>query len=52
VSPVGLQIAMAIARKKSMLVDIVAKKKMDFDNRLSDITLERKVNRDEIRIYG
>jgi len=32
--------------------DIVAKKKKDFDSRLDDITLERKVNRDEIRIYG
>jgi len=48
----GLQIALAIARKKSMPVDIVAKKKMDFDRRLEDITLERIVNRDGIRIYG
>jgi len=35
-----------------MPVDIVAKKKMDFDRRLEDITLERIVNRDGIRIYG
>ena len=48
----GLQISMAIARKKSMPVDIVAKKKRDFLNRLDDITLERKVIRDGIRIYG
>jgi len=48
----GLQIALAIARKKSMPVDIVAKKKKDFNICLDDITLERIVNRDGIRIYG
>jgi len=48
----GLQIRMAIARKKSMPVDIVAKKKKDFMSRLDAITLERIVNRDGIRIYG
>jgi predicted nucleotidyltransferase len=48
----GLQIRMAIARKKSMPVDIIAKKKKDFELRLDDITLERKVTRDGIRIYG
>jgi len=48
----GLQIRMAIARKKSMPVDIVAKKKRDFLSRIGDITLERTVNRDGIRIYG
>jgi predicted nucleotidyltransferase len=48
----GLQIRMAIDRKKSMPVDIVAKKKKDFLDRLDDITLERKINRDGIRIYG
>jgi len=48
----GLQISLAIARKKSMPVDIVAKNKRDFLNRLNDITLERIVNRDGIRIYG
>ena len=48
----GLQIRLAIARKKSMPVDIIAKKKRDFVNRLDDVTLERKVNRDGIRIYG
>jgi predicted nucleotidyltransferase len=48
----GLQIRMAIARKKSMPVDILAKKKKDFVERLNHITLERIVNRDGIRIYG
>jgi predicted nucleotidyltransferase len=48
----GLQISLAIARKKSMPVDIIAKKKKDFMNRLDDITLERVVNRDGLRIYG
>jgi len=48
----GLQIRMAIARKKSMPVDILAKRKVDFDRRLDSITLERIVNRDGIRIYG
>jgi predicted nucleotidyltransferase len=48
----GLQISLAIARKKSMPVDIIAKKKRDFVNRLDDITLERKVTREGIRIYG
>ena len=48
----GLQISLAIARKKSMPVDIIAKNKKDFINRLNDMTLERKVNREGIRIYG
>jgi len=48
----GLQIRLAIARKKSMPVDIIAKKKSNFTSRLDDITLERKVTRDGIRIYG
>ena len=48
----GLQIRMAIARKKSMPVDIIAKKKKDFLGRLDDITLERIVKRDGIQIYG
>jgi len=48
----GLQIRMAIDRKKSMPVDIIAKRKRDFISRLDDITLERKVIRDGIRIYG
>ncbi|MCL2154834.1 MAG: nucleotidyltransferase domain-containing protein, partial [Leptospirales bacterium] len=48
----GLQIRLAIARKKSMPVDIIAKKKKDFLERLDDVTLERKVTRDGIRIYG
>jgi len=48
----GLQISFAIAREKSMPVDIIAKNKRDFNSRLNDITLERIVNRDGIRIYG
>jgi len=48
----GLQIRFAIARSQKMAVDIVAKKKKDFMNRLDDFTLERKVTRDGIRIYG
>ncbi|WP_461256700.1 nucleotidyltransferase domain-containing protein [Treponema sp. R80B11-R83G3] len=48
----GLQIALAIADEKSMPVDILAKNKMDFDNRVDGMTLERVVNRDGIRIYG
>jgi len=48
----GLQIRFAIARNQTMAVDIVAKKKKDFLSRLDDFTLERKVTRDGIRIYG
>ncbi len=48
----GVEIRTAILRKKSMPVDIVAKKKKDFLNRLDDITLERKIIREGVRIYG
>jgi predicted nucleotidyltransferase len=48
----GLQIRFAIARKKSMPVDLIARNKSHFESRLGDITLERKVHRDGIRIYG
>ena len=49
----GLQIRFAIARKKSMPVDIVAKNKKDFLNRLNvKFSLEQKVTRDGVRIYG
>ena len=48
----GLQIRLAIARKKSMPVDIIAKKKSNFISRLDNISLERKVTMDGIRIYG
>jgi len=48
----GLQIRFAIIHEKSMPVDIVAKKKTDFISRLDDFTLERKVSREGIRIYG
>jgi hypothetical protein len=48
----GLQIRMAVVREASMPLDIVAKRKRDFVKRLDDMTLERIVNRDGIRIYG
>jgi len=48
----GLQIRFAIARQKTMAVDIVTKKKKDFLNRNYNFTLEQKVIRDGIRIYG
>ena len=48
----GLQISLAIAREKSMPVDIIAKNKKDFVDRQGDVTLERKVSNDGIRIYG
>ena len=48
----GLQIRFAIARSQKMAVDIVAKKKKDFLDRLDDFTLEQKVARDGVRIYG
>ncbi|MCL2763338.1 MAG: nucleotidyltransferase domain-containing protein [Treponema sp.] len=48
----GLQIRFAIARSQTMGVDIVTKKKKDFLNRIYDFTLEQKVTKDGIRIYG
>ena len=48
----GLQIRFAIIDHKSMPVDIIAKKKRDFLQRLNGPTLERKINRDGIRVYG
>ena len=49
----GLQARFAIVRKKSMPVDIIAKNKSDFLKRLEGrFTLEQKVTRDGIRIYG
>ena len=48
----GLQIRFAIARSQTMGVDIVAKKKKDFLNRNYNFTLEQKVMRDGIKIYG
>ncbi|MDR2923047.1 MAG: nucleotidyltransferase domain-containing protein [Treponema sp.] len=48
----GLQIRMAVVRETSMPIDIIAKNKQDFLNRLNGMTLERIVNRDGIRIYG
>ena len=48
----GLQIRFAIDRKKSMPVDIIAKNKSDFTDRIDCMTLERKVTKEGIRIYG
>jgi len=48
----GLQIRFAIARSQTMGVDIVAKKKKDFISRNYNFTLEQKVMREGIRIYG
>jgi hypothetical protein len=48
----GLQIRFAIVPTMSMPVDIIAKNKSHFESRLDDITLERIVHRDGIRIYG
>ena len=48
----GLKIRFAIAQNQTMAVDIIAKKKKDFLNRLDDFTLERIVARDGVRIYG
>jgi len=48
----GLQIKYAIARSQNMAVDIVAKKKKDFFNRNYNFTLEQKVLRDGVKIYG
>jgi hypothetical protein len=35
-----------------MAVDIIAKNKSDFESRQYNFTLEQKVRRDGIRIYG
>jgi len=49
---VGLRIEIAIARKKSMPSDLIVKKKTDFKKRLDDVTLEQKIVKDGILIYG
>jgi len=48
----GVEIRMAILRKNTMPVDIITKKKQAFLDRLDAITLERKVVRDGVLIYG
>ena len=48
----GLQIRFAIGRSQNMAVDIVAKKKKDFLSRNYNFTLEQKVLRDGVKIYG
>ncbi len=48
----GVEIRMAMLRKNTMPVDIITKKKQGFLDRLDAITLERKVARDGVLIYG
>ena len=49
----GLQARFAIVRQKTMPVDIIAKNKKDFLNRMNvKFSLEQKVTKDGIRIYG
>ena len=48
----GLQIKYAIGRSQNMAVDIVAKKKKYFLSRNYNFTLEQKVLRDGVNIYG
>jgi len=48
----GLQIRFAIGRSQTMAVDIVAKKKNDFLSRNYNFTLEQKVLKDGVKIYG
>jgi predicted nucleotidyltransferase len=48
----GLQIRMAIVPEMNMPFDIIAKKKSNFLSRIDAPTLERKVTKDGIRIYG
>ena len=48
----GLQIKYAIGRSQDMAVDIVAKKKKDFLSRNYNFTLEQKVLKDGVKIYG
>ena len=48
----GLMARFAIDRKKSWPVDIIAKNKTDFTDRIDGMTLEKKVFREGIRLYG
>jgi predicted nucleotidyltransferase len=48
----GLVARLAIARKKNMAVDICARHTRDFLAKSKDITLERIVKRDGVKIYG
>jgi len=47
-----LKIRFAIARSQNRGVDIITKKKKDFLSRIYDFTLEQKVTREGIKIYG
>jgi predicted nucleotidyltransferase len=48
----AIKIRLAIDRKKSMSVDIVVKKQNEYKQRKSEPTLERKIAREGICIYG
>ena len=48
----GLQIRYAIVPEMNMPFDIIAKKKSNFLSRIDAPTLERKIAREGIRIYG
>jgi predicted nucleotidyltransferase len=48
----GLKIRFAIDRKKSMPVDIVVHKQSKYNERKAEPTIERKIAREGILIYG
>ncbi|GHV93194.1 hypothetical protein AGMMS50268_36970 [Spirochaetia bacterium] len=48
----GVQIQLAIGRKKSMPVDIIVNKKSTYLKRKQAPTIERKIAREGIRVYG
>jgi predicted nucleotidyltransferase len=48
----AIKIRLAIDRKKTMAVDLVVKKQNEYKQRKGEPTLERKIAREGIRIYG
>jgi len=48
----GLQISLAIARKKTMPVDIIVKKQKEYLERKENPTLERRIDREGVVVYG
>ncbi|MDR3172394.1 MAG: nucleotidyltransferase domain-containing protein [Treponema sp.] len=48
----GKQIHIAIGRKQTMPVDILVNKKSRYQELIKDATLERKIAREGIKIYG
>jgi predicted nucleotidyltransferase len=48
----GVQIQLAIGRKKSMPVDIIVNKKSTYLKRKQAPTIERKIAREGIKVYG